>query len=84
MMPRVERVLTRAESRVSHAERSRRVVAMDRRARVRRRRDCDGDRPDRSISDRAIAFYARNGFVADGIELIDPSDANCVELRMIR
>jgi ribosomal protein S18 acetylase RimI-like enzyme len=35
-------------------------------------------------NDRAIAFYARNGFVADGIEFIDPSDANRVELRMIR
>jgi ribosomal protein S18 acetylase RimI-like enzyme len=33
---------------------------------------------------RAIAFYARNGFVADGIEFIDSSDANRVELRMIR
>jgi ribosomal protein S18 acetylase RimI-like enzyme len=35
-------------------------------------------------NDRAIAFYARNGFVADGIEFIDSGDANLVELRMIR
>jgi ribosomal protein S18 acetylase RimI-like enzyme len=35
-------------------------------------------------NDRAIAFYARNGFVVDGIEFIDSSDPNLVELRMIR
>lgn len=32
---------------------------------------------------RAIAFYARNGFVSDGVEFIDPSDPNLVELRMV-
>jgi ribosomal protein S18 acetylase RimI-like enzyme len=33
---------------------------------------------------RAIAFYERNGFAADGIEFIDPSEPNLVELRMVR
>jgi len=33
---------------------------------------------------RAIAFYERNGFVADGTEFIDPAEPNLVELRMIR
>jgi ribosomal protein S18 acetylase RimI-like enzyme len=35
-------------------------------------------------NDRAIAFYVRNGFIADGVEFIDSSDPNLVELRMIR
>ena len=33
---------------------------------------------------RAIAFYRRNGFEADGVEFIDPADPNLVTLRMIR
>jgi len=33
---------------------------------------------------RAIAFYQRNGFAADGAEYIDPADPNMVELRMVR
>jgi len=33
---------------------------------------------------RAIAFYERNGFAADGIEFIEPSDPNLVEQRMVR
>ncbi|MDF2563136.1 MAG: hypothetical protein K0R99_4582 [Microbacterium sp.] len=35
-------------------------------------------------NDRAIAFYARNGFVLDGAEYTDSSDPNLVELRMVR
>lgn len=35
-------------------------------------------------NERAIAFYTRNGFVADGTEFIEPSDPNLVELRMVR
>ncbi|MEO7124466.1 MAG: GNAT family N-acetyltransferase [Lacisediminihabitans sp.] len=35
-------------------------------------------------NDRAIAFYARNGFVADGVQYVDDSDPTLVELRMIR
>jgi ribosomal protein S18 acetylase RimI-like enzyme len=35
-------------------------------------------------NDRAIAFYARNGFVADGTEFIDSTDPNLIELRMVR
>lgn len=35
-------------------------------------------------NERAIAFYERNGFVADGVELVDPSDPGRVELRMVR
>lgn len=35
-------------------------------------------------NERAIAFYARNGFVADGTEFIDSSDPKLVELRMVR
>lgn len=33
---------------------------------------------------RAIAFYTRNGFVADGIEFTDSSEPGLVELRMLR
>ena len=33
---------------------------------------------------RAIAFYERNGFAADGTEFIDPSEPGLVELRMVR
>ena len=33
---------------------------------------------------RAIAFYERNGFAADGVEFIDPSEPGLVELRMVR
>lgn len=33
---------------------------------------------------RAIAFYQRNGFRADGVEFADPRDPNLVELRLIR
>jgi len=35
-------------------------------------------------NDRAIAFYERNGFAADGVEFIDPSEPRLVELRMVR
>lgn len=35
-------------------------------------------------NDRAIAFYQRNGFAADGVEYIDPSESSLVELRMVR
>ena len=35
-------------------------------------------------NDRAIAFYERNGFVADGIEFVEPSEPGLVELRMVR
>lgn len=33
---------------------------------------------------RAIAFYQRNGFTADGAEFVDTSDPSLVELRMVR
>ncbi len=33
---------------------------------------------------RAIAFYERNGFAADGIEFSDGSEPSSVELRMVR
>lgn len=33
---------------------------------------------------RAIAFYARNGFRADGMEFIEPSEPNLVEQRLVR
>jgi len=33
---------------------------------------------------RAIAFYKRNGFSADGVEFIDPSEPSLVEVRMVR
>jgi ribosomal protein S18 acetylase RimI-like enzyme len=33
---------------------------------------------------RAIAFYERNGFVADGVRVLDPSIDGLVEIRMIR
>ncbi|CAN5495748.1 GNAT family N-acetyltransferase [soil metagenome] len=35
-------------------------------------------------NDRAIAFYERNGFAADGVEFIDASEPSLVELRMVR
>lgn len=35
-------------------------------------------------NDRAISFYARNGFAFDGAEYLDPSDPNLIELRMVR
>jgi len=35
-------------------------------------------------NERAIAFYARNGFVADGTKFVGPSDPKLVELRMVR
>jgi hypothetical protein len=33
---------------------------------------------------RAIAFYERNGFAADGVVFIDQSEPSLVELRMVR
>ena len=33
---------------------------------------------------RAIAFYERNGFVADGVEFVEPDDPNLIEVRMVR
>lgn len=33
---------------------------------------------------RAISFYRRNGFAADGTEYADPADPNLVEWRMVR
>jgi ribosomal protein S18 acetylase RimI-like enzyme len=33
---------------------------------------------------RARAFYERNGFVADGIEYVDPDFSGLVEVRMVR
>jgi ribosomal protein S18 acetylase RimI-like enzyme len=33
---------------------------------------------------RAVAFYKRNAFVADGVEFVDPTEPNLVELRMVR
>jgi ribosomal protein S18 acetylase RimI-like enzyme len=33
---------------------------------------------------RAIAFYERNGFSADGIAFVDPAEPSLVELRMVR
>ncbi|MFB9745275.1 GNAT family N-acetyltransferase [Pseudonocardia sulfidoxydans] len=35
-------------------------------------------------NDRAIAFYTRNGFAADGVEFTDPDDPAMVEVRMVR
>jgi GNAT superfamily N-acetyltransferase len=35
-------------------------------------------------NDRAVAFYERNGFVADGVEFSDPSNSSLIELRMVR
>jgi ribosomal protein S18 acetylase RimI-like enzyme len=35
-------------------------------------------------NDRAIAFYSRNRFVADGTVFTDPEEAGLVELRMVR
>lgn len=35
-------------------------------------------------NDRAIAFYARNGFAPDGVEFTDPHDPAMVEIRMVR
>ncbi len=35
-------------------------------------------------NDRAVAFYERNGFAADGVEYIDPSEPGLAELRMVR
>ncbi|MGD9985170.1 N-acetyltransferase family protein [Pseudonocardia sp.] len=35
-------------------------------------------------NDRAIAFYARNGFAPDGVEFTDPDDPAMVEVRMVR
>lgn len=33
---------------------------------------------------RAIAFYARNGFVPDGVEFTDPDDPAMLEVRLVR
>jgi ribosomal protein S18 acetylase RimI-like enzyme len=35
-------------------------------------------------NERAISFYRRNGFIADGAEFADAADPNRVEVRMVR
>ncbi|GAB3387229.1 GNAT family N-acetyltransferase [Humibacter soli] len=35
-------------------------------------------------NERAIGFYERNGFWADGVEFVDPADPGLVEIRMAR
>lgn len=35
-------------------------------------------------NDRAIAFYKRNGFAADGVEFTDSAEPNRAEIRMVR